>query len=61
VSWHTSVIPALRRLRQEDHEFEASLVYILRSCLQKEKKKMSKTITTATTKDQVYFAPRPVF
>jgi hypothetical protein len=26
--WHTPVIPALGRLRQENHEFEASLGYI---------------------------------
>jgi hypothetical protein len=26
--WHTPVIPALRRLRQEDHEFKCSLAYI---------------------------------
>jgi hypothetical protein len=28
--WLTSVIPALRRLRQKDHEFEANLDYIVR-------------------------------
>jgi hypothetical protein len=34
------VIPALRRLKQEDLEFEASLDYIINSCLKiiKEKK-----------------------
>lgn len=25
--WHTHVIPALGRLKQEDHEFKASLSY----------------------------------
>jgi hypothetical protein len=28
VWWYTPVIPALRRLRQEDLEFEASLGYV---------------------------------
>jgi hypothetical protein len=34
---HT-VIPALGRLSQEDHDFQASLDYIARHCLKREKK-----------------------
>jgi hypothetical protein len=33
--WPTPAILALRRLRQEDHKFQASLDYIARSCLKK--------------------------
>jgi hypothetical protein len=33
------IILALRRLRQKDHEFEASLAYIVKSCLKKERRK----------------------
>jgi hypothetical protein len=32
-----SIIPELRRLKQENHEFKASLGYIFRLCVQKEK------------------------
>jgi hypothetical protein len=33
-----SVIPTLRRLRQEDQEFKVSLGYIARPCLKKQNK-----------------------
>jgi hypothetical protein len=36
--WFTPIIPALRRLRQEDHEFKASLGYIARPCLKNKPK-----------------------
>jgi hypothetical protein len=32
---HTSVIPALGRLKQKDCKFEASLCYIAKPCLKK--------------------------
>jgi hypothetical protein len=34
-----SVIPAFRRLRQEELEFEVTLGYIVRPCLKEKKKK----------------------
>jgi hypothetical protein len=36
--WCTPIIPALGRLRQEDHEFKASLGYTQKPCLKKRKK-----------------------
>jgi hypothetical protein len=35
LKWHTPVISALGRLRQEDREFEVSLGSIARTCLRK--------------------------
>jgi hypothetical protein len=39
------VIPELRRLRQEDTEFEASLSYIVRLRLKKQKQKIKQNKT----------------
>jgi hypothetical protein len=36
--WCTPIIPAVRRQRQEDQAFKASLGYIVRSCLKKQTK-----------------------
>jgi uncharacterized Fe-S cluster-containing MiaB family protein len=33
--WYMPIIPVLRRLRQVDHKFQASLGYRVRSCLEK--------------------------
>jgi hypothetical protein len=35
VGWSKPIIPALERLSQEDHEFEASLGYLVRLGLKK--------------------------
>jgi hypothetical protein len=34
--WHMPIIIALRRLMQENHEFETSLGYVVRPCLNKQ-------------------------
>jgi hypothetical protein len=36
--WYMPEIPTFGRLRQEDHKLEASLGYIVRSCLKKKGK-----------------------
>jgi hypothetical protein len=42
--WHTPVIPALRKPRQEDLKFEASLNYVITSCLKRKLKKIQSLI-----------------
>jgi hypothetical protein len=39
VWWYIPVIPALRRLKQEECGFQASLDFIMKPCLKKIKKK----------------------
>jgi hypothetical protein len=36
--WHIPIIPTLRRLTQEDLEFDSSLGYIVRSCLKRKRR-----------------------
>jgi hypothetical protein len=43
--WLSSIIPALGRLKQEDHEFEASLNYIVRPCFKTKRKERKKKKT----------------
>jgi hypothetical protein len=37
--WHMLAIPVFGRLRQDDQEFQASLGYLIRTCLKKRRKK----------------------
>jgi hypothetical protein len=39
VWWYRSIIPVLRRLRQEDSKFKACLDYIARFCRKKKKRR----------------------
>jgi hypothetical protein len=43
VWWHTPVIPGVRRLRQENHQFEASMGYIVKPCLKTTTKNTNKS------------------
>jgi hypothetical protein len=51
-----SVIPALQRQRQEDHEFKSSLGYIVKPCLKRkiEKKEKSGVHTFHTSMFMAY-------
>jgi hypothetical protein len=40
VGWYTPVTPSLRRLREEDHEAQSSLGYIVGCCIKKKKKNL---------------------
>jgi hypothetical protein len=37
--WHTPVITALKKPRQEDYKFQTNLGYIVRPCLRKQNKR----------------------
>jgi hypothetical protein len=42
--WHTAIIPALRRPRQENHEFEVSQDSILKTLPQKQKQQTNENV-----------------
>jgi hypothetical protein len=48
------VVPALRRLRQEDHEFEASLGSLARSCLKTKTKRQNYRDSKNTSGNQEF-------
>jgi hypothetical protein len=52
--WYTPVIPALGRLRQEDHDFEASLGYRRTRCLKKTKMRVNGDLSTLHTKGGIF-------
>lgn len=54
--WHTPIIPAFRRQRQEGcYKFMASLSY-MRCCLKKEKKKRKKGKKEKSRKKLLFFS-----
>jgi hypothetical protein len=59
VWWHILVILALRKLRQEDGEFKASLDYIVRTVSKKkeeeEEERRRRTTTRTTTMLEDYY------
>jgi hypothetical protein len=46
--WYTPVIPAPERYRQKNHEFQASLHYIVKTCLKRAKQQNQKITKTTT-------------
>jgi hypothetical protein len=58
VWWYRPIIPALKRLRQEDLEFQFSLHYLVGRCLKKKKKNPPENGGKATVGNQ---KPKDVF
>jgi hypothetical protein len=48
-----AIIPALRRLRQEDGEFKANLGYIVRPCLKQQKQNNNKVLINQPINEQI--------